>query len=197
LGKTKIISEEQNKLLKGEEKALPWLKIISYEQHCQLIRPELFPVSNKPRLYKNVQNNIIDFLKSFPYAFSRLPSSYQDKIILGQDFNLALNQVLGRFEFLSKTKSKTIKESDGKEKSVREFTYQLYQKFFNLGLDGLIKTMPPEFQPYLKSQIKPLLLLMLSIARYSKTTDPFLIQNLNFPSFVFSDRDVGAMSSGF
>ena len=186
MGKTKVISEAQNQKLAYARKYYPWLKIISHEEFCQLNYPEIFPVSNKPRLYKNVQNNTETFLSSFHYAFQNLPFSYQDKIVLSTNFKYVLDTLLKRLEFVDKTKKKDSVEKEN-------HSYQIYQKFFNIGLEGLIRTMPQEFEPYLKSQIKPLLLLMLSIAKFSKSIDPDLIPNLSFPNFVFSDRELSPM----
>lgn len=187
MGKTKVITEAQKKKLAEIKEHYPWLSIITHEQFCQLYESELFPISNKPRLYKNVQTNIENTLNSFHYAFRNLPFSYQDKIVLSGNFNLVLTTLLQRLEFALKTK-KVKKPRDNK--TDLDYSYEMYQKFFNMGLQGLINTMPEEFQPYLKSQIKPMLLLMSSIAKFSKSYDPDLIPNLNFPTFVFSDREL-------
>ena len=196
MARTKVISEAQKKKMDEAKEHYPWLQIISHEQFGQLFYPDLFPVSNKPRLYKNVQNNIEVFLQSFHYAFIRLPFSYQDKILLSRNFDSVINQVFRRLESLESVK-KFKKTSDGKGKFAQDYSYQIYQKFFNIGLEGLIKTMPPAFAPYLKSQIKPLLLLMLSIANFSKSVEPSMMPNLNFPTFLFSDRETNPMSSNF
>lgn len=193
MARSKIANINQQRKLEEIRKNYPWLKIISHEQFVQLFHRDIFPVSNYPRLYKQVQNNFEDFLNSFHYAFNKLPLSYQDKIILGRNFNSFLNGLLEHLESVAKTK-KNNKNLDLDEKSGQDFSYQVYQKLFNIGLKGLIRTMPSEFEPYLKSQIKPLLLLMLSIARFSKSVDPNMMPNLDFPTFLFDDRELSTIN---
>lgn len=189
MARTKVISEAQKKKLQEIKDRYPWLSIISHEQFCQLWESDLFPVSNHPRLYKQVQANIENFLNSFHYALNKLPYSYQDKIVLSRNFDFFMNSMLDHLESIKNRKT-IKKDSDGNEIPIQDFSYHIYQKFFNIGIQGLIKTMPKAFEPYLKSQIKPLLALMWSIAQFSKSVDPNIMPNLDFPAFLFSDPEL-------
>ena len=77
---------------------------------------------------------------------------------------------------------------DKKQKSEepdKRLSFMMYYNFFNIGIEGLIKSMPEEFRYTLQDQIRPALLLMQSITRFalqldSKKKVPFV----NAPDFM-------------
>ena len=56
---------------------------------------------------------------------------------------------------------------------------------FNIGLEGLIKSMPQEFQNYISSQLKPMFELMQSISRFTGTQVPYV----HYPD-IFQDQNI-------
>lgn len=155
--KTKVISENQKRRITELKKQHPHLKIIDYDQFGKLFEPDTFPYKNKNRLYQDVSVSIDHFLDSFHYAFRELPFSYKNKIMASGNFNRFLDTVFTQFEYASTQK---------KDHDFQDHSFKVYLKLFEIGINGMIKTMPSEFQPYLKNQLKPTLSLMTLVGKY-------------------------------
>jgi hypothetical protein len=174
-----------DKELDSIKKTYPKMKLIEHIEYGRLSNPEKFPYKHQNRLYREVTNKILQSLLDFHYAFKNLPSSYKEEILLSSEFSSFMYNIfsVGQLEKPKKEESKD-----------NLITTELYQKFFNIGLDGLIRTLPQDYSSYLKIEMKPLLLLMLAISKTTKSKYPI---NLEFPTFVFTDRETNPMSSGF
>ena len=154
---TKIEKMKQQSKLEEIKRDYPWLSIIDYQQFGRLWHPEVFPYGNKARLYNETRTAIDNFLNSFHYAFAKLPTSYKNKILISRNFNDFLTEIFGHLD---------LERSKG-EKQIQDFSHQVYLNFFNIGINGLIRTLPADFQPYLVSQIQPALSLMQVVGRYA------------------------------
>jgi len=182
----KRLTAHQEGKLNDLKKTYPNLKIITYMDFGRLWYPELFPYEHKSRLHRETTRNILQFLNDFHYAFEKLPNSYKKSIIADRNFSRFLNKIFAFSQYGYKGK---LSEED------KNITFKMYQKFFNIGIRGLFETLPREFQPYLKNEIKPLLLLMLSIERFSKSTKSKIITpDLEFPSFLFDQSELSSIS---
>ena len=62
----------------------------------------------------------------------------------------------------------------GEYNASQDLSYQNYLNLFNIGLEGLIKTMPEEFQNYISNQLKPMFKLMQSIAKFAGKDVPYM-----------------------
>ncbi len=185
---TKIQRLSLEKELDNIKNTYPKMKLIKPEEFGRLWKPDTFPYPNKNRLYREVSDKIIQSLLDFHYAFFKLPDSYKSEILLSPEFSTVMTNVFsaGQIEKLR------IEEEYPKlpnEEPDNTFSTDLYQKFFNIGLEGLIKTMPQDFRPYLIEQIKPLMMLMLSISRFSKTAkSKERVPQLEFPAWLFDSN---------
>ena len=157
----KILNGKQEKKLDEIKKTYPNLKLIDHNEFVRLHHPEIFPITNESRFYREVSNKILQSFDDFHYAFLKLPSSYKIKILTSRDFSDFINLITSQ--------DYVLKKSEDYEKA---FTFLLYQNFFNIGIKGLIETMPREFQTYLNDQMRPILSLMHSIAEYSLKVNP-------------------------
>ena len=77
------------------------------------------------------------------------------------------------YKYVSVDKKQKSEEPD------KRLSFMMYYNFFNIGIEGLIKSMPEEFRYTLQDQIRPVLLLMQAITRFtlqsgSKKKVPFV-----------------------
>lgn len=157
-----IRNSKQEQILNNIKKTYPEPNITSQRNIAKLREPKHFPYKNKPRLYDEV---VCDILKAFHELngyFYYLPLSYRIKIINDPDFLRFLEE--GILE-------DTLKKKDSKEdfdNLAKQESFQLYSNLFNIGIEGLFRTMPSEFHSHLASQLKPIFSLMQSISLYSQ-----------------------------
>lgn len=143
------------------KKTYPKLKLIDHDEFARLHYPDIFPTSNKPRLYREVSDKILQFFYDFHYAFLKLPNSYKFKILTNRNFHEFINTMISHDYVLNKSKEEE-----------RNFTFLVYNNFFHFGITGLVETMPAEFRQYLNGELRPILSLMGSIASYSIALNP-------------------------
>jgi len=160
----KGLNAKQEGNLMNLKKTLPELSLASYEDLARLRDPEIFPYKNKSRLHNRVKESILKSFLESAYAFQHLPSSDKREIMTSHLFHNLMNNFINSSKDVEK-----LQKSDEPEKY---FAFVMYQNFFTIGIEGLIATMPNEFRPHLENEIKPILLLMQSIAKYSKRQNP-------------------------
>jgi len=137
----------------------PNLKLIDHNEFANLWHSKEFEISNPNRFYRNIQYKIEQSLIDFHYAFYNLPDSYKVKILSGRNFQ----DFMGTIKQSTDITDKKQKDDDPNEL----LSFMMYYNFFNIGMKGLIKAMPEDFQTLLNEQMRPVLSLMQSIARFS------------------------------
>jgi len=162
---------KQEKILIDMKKTHPNLTLIKPIEFGRLFYPKDFPFKNKPRLYREVMDKVIQTFDDYHYATRELPTSYKVKIITSRGFDDCLKSIIRDMSYVDK-KQKS-------EEPDKQLSFQMYYNFFNLGIEGLIKSMPEEFRYTLQDQIRPTLLLMQAITRFtlqsgSKKKVPFV-----------------------
>ena len=150
---------KQEGILDEIKKTHPNLTLIKPIEFARLFHPEDFPFENKPRLYREVTEKVIQSFNDYHYATRELPPSYKVKIITSRAFDDCIKSIIRDMSYVDK-KQKS-------EEPDKQLSFMMYYKFFNLGIEGLIKSMPEEFQYTLRDQIRPALLLMQSITRFT------------------------------
>ena len=166
------------------KKTYPKMKLISHIEFGRLWNPQDFSYGNQARLHKEVKDKVLQNFYDFHYAFEKLPNSYKDEIVLSNEFNSVTQKIFDYSKWAGRNKSD--------ERSIQSLSYALYLNFFTIGIDGLINSMPQEFQRYLTNEMKPILALMQSISKYAKTIDP----KLNIPYPVLPSRFVEPVIDG-
>ena len=162
---------KQEKILNDMKKTHPNLTLIKPIEYGRLFYPDDFPFENKPRLYREVTDKVIQTFNDYHYATRELPMSYKVKIITSRGFDDCIKSIIENMSYVDK-KQKS-------EEPEKRLSFMMYYNFFNFGIEGLIKSMPEEFRYTLQDQIRPVLLLMQSITRFtlqsgSKKKVPFV-----------------------
>jgi len=126
----------------------------------------------------------MDELNDMEIVFQKLPRKYQKDILTSDQFMRTMNV------FLEKSKKKkSAKSTNSKDKELVDFSNSvLYQNFFNIGFEGLIKTMPKEFQEHLISQVKPIVQLMYAITKNYNKLSKNKIPEPQFPNLLLMDK---------
>lgn len=144
------------------EKDIPNLRLISHIEFGRLSDSTKFPYGNKPRLYREITEKILQVCDDFPNIFERMPISYKYDILLSPQLN-SMTQLISSYKGMTDMK-------DQSEKPEKMRSFILSYNYFTTGIEGLIASMPQEFRQYLEEQIKPILQLMQSIAKFSQST---------------------------
>ena len=155
---------KQEGIINQLKNTYPHLTLIDHNEFANLWYPEDFGISNPNRFYRNIQSKVEQSLTDFHYAFAKLPDSYKVKILSGRNFA----DFMGTIKVYADITDKKQKHDDPE----KLLSFKMYYDFFNIGIDGLIKTMPSDFQHYIDEQMKPILLLMQSIAKFSNQSNP-------------------------
>jgi len=162
----KIHTAKQEKIIEDLKKTFSTYTLTSYPNLARLRHSKEFPYGNKARLFNDVSKDIQQLFRDVSAIFHYLPLSYRTKIIASSAFyRLFTDQI---FPSLQEKERKTKKLTDTAEKYE---SFIMYQSLFTLGIEGLIRAMPTEFQNYLITEIKPIMKLMESITSfYRKST---------------------------
>jgi len=88
-----------------------------------------------------------------------------------------------------KIKPKNTKSNSKIQNDVDDFSSSvMYQNFFNIGFEGLIKIMPKEFQEHLITQVKPIVQLMYAITKNYNKLSKNKIPEPQFPKILLIDK---------
>ena len=154
---------KQEGILDEIKKTYPNLTLIKPIEFARLFHPKDFPFENKSRLYREVTEKVIQFFNDYHYATRELPTSYKVKILTSRSFNDCLKSIIRDITYVDK-KQKS-------EDPDKRLSFLMYYNFFSAGFEGLIKSMPEEFRYTLQEQIRPVLLLMQSITKFTLQSD--------------------------
>ena len=156
---------KQENILNNLKKTYNTYELLTALELGHLQHPKNFPISNESRFYRYVSNRIIKYLEEVRIGYHDLPASYKTKIIANKQFRLLFTE-----EIFPSIKKEELKKKKAGEDAVTYDSYIMYQSFFNIGIEGLIRSMPTGFQNYLLDQITPLMRLMDSITFFYRST---------------------------
>ncbi len=182
---SEIPSQAQNVEIKWLINTHPEFRTTKRMNLLILRDPKKYPYKNMPRLYDDVTDDVVEVFHELNSYFYYLPVKNRMKIFQSESFNrFVTSELLSTLQSYdiqnaelkkSKSKSRKTKTKQKKEYDVNQaLSYQSYQNMFNIGLEGLIKSMPQEFQNYISSQLKPMFKLMQSISRFTGTQVPYV-----------------------
>ena len=192
----KRLTAKQEKELREFRKSFPRYKLSKLLDLARFIRPEIFPYSKQNRLNRDMKNGILEHLKDIEIIMSRLTKKQKRDILTHEQFNRTLGQF---FEIARQIQTKPIiKTTKGKKEIVG---YQvntssienlqsvvMFENFFNIGLMGLIDSMPYEFRDYLISQAKPMVQLMYAMTKQYNSLSRKKIPMPKFPDILLIDK---------
>ena len=198
---SEIPNQAQNESIKWLSNTHPEFRTTKRMSLLRLREPKNFPYKNMPRLYDEVTDDLIEVFHELNSYFYYLPVKNRMKIFQSIDFNrFVTSEWLQTLEAndvqdaeLKKTQAKSRKDKTKKKKEYdvnQALSYQNYQNMFNIGLEGLIKSMPQEFQSYISEQLKPMFKLMQSISRFTGSQVPYV----HYPD-MFNDSVIDGASS--
>ncbi len=163
-----------------QDPGLAWLKDTHPEfrttKRINLLRlrePKKFPYENKVRLDNEVTKDLIEVFSELNTYFYYLPVKNRMKVFQSREFTRFVTE-----QWLVTLDANDVQISEqkksGEYNASQDLAYQNYLNLFNIGLEGLIKTMPEEFQNYISSQLKPMFKLMQSIAKFAGKDVPYI-----------------------
>jgi len=155
----KRLTSKQEKIFNDIKKTYPNLTLIKPIEFARLFYPNDFPFENKPRLYREVTEKVIQFFDDYHYATRQLPTSYKVKILTSRGYDDCIQSIIRDMTYVNK-KQKS-------EEPDKRISFMMYHNIFNIGIEGLIKSMPEVFRNTLQDQIRPVLLLMQSITQFT------------------------------
>ena len=137
--------------------------------------PKNFPYELKSRLFKDVTNDVIEVFNELNSYIYLLPVHKRMEIFQSVGFTRFVDS-----EWLSTLQANDVQIAEQKKKKSKEYdpnkdlSYENYYNMFSVGITGLIKAMPEDFQKYISEQLKPTMKLMQSIARFSGKQVPYI-----------------------
>ena len=155
----------------------------------RLREPKKFPYENKVRLHNDVTKDLIEVFNELNTYFYYLPVKNRMKVFQSTEFNRFVTE-----QWLVTLHANDVQISEqkkaGEYNASQDLSYQNYLNLFNIGLEGLIKTMPEEFKNYISSQLKPMFKLMQSISKFTGNRVPYV----HYPD-MFNDSTIENTSS--
>ena len=158
----KIQSQARDKAVKFLKDTYPTFKTTKWNNFLRLREPKHFPYENSARLQKEVTEDVIQTFEELNGFIYYLEPSYRMKIFKDPAFVNFIQQ-----EYLNMKEKKSKKKDKNEIDTAKLYAYQTYLNFFNIGLEGLFKTMPDEFKDVWIIQIKSMFKLMQSISKLS------------------------------
>jgi len=206
---SKIPERAQDPVVKWLMDTHPKFRTTKRINLLRLREPKKFLYENKPRLNEEVTEDLIEVFNELNSYFYLIPVKNRMRVLQSTGFNrfvteewlvtLQANdiQIAELKKTKEKTKSKETKTKKTKSKKDKDeydvnqaLSYQNYQNLFNIGLEGLIKSMPEEFQNYISNELKPMFKLMQSISRFTGSKVPYV----HYPD-MFNDSTIDNASS--
>jgi len=183
-----IRSREQNKVLNELRNTHPDFVLCTPENHCRLIFPKIFPISNESRFYNERCQEILQTWKDIGDVFHRFPDIYQKKMIASRAFrSLFETQIFSTLDNEARKNLRKKKLTASEEKNMA-LLIKLYTDFFRIGLNGLIRLMPSEFTHLLSEQVKPIVDNMFAINDYTRRIAP---EKAKLSLFPFTKPELG------
>ncbi len=176
-----LLKKRQTGKQEGEldtlKKDFPTYKISNHLDLGRFLQPKNFPYANQFRLKRDIKKGVIEELNDIEIIFPNLSNKHQQEILTSDQFMKTMKMLLD-----SADKIKSKQDTDNFLNSV------MYQNFFNLGFEGLIKTMPKEFHEHLISQVKPVIQLILAITKNYNKLSKNKIPEPQFPNLLLEDK---------
>lgn len=135
--------------------------------------PKNFPYVEQSRLFRDVTKDVIEVFHELNTYFHRLPAGKRMEVFQSPDFTRFVDS-----EWLSTLHANDVQIAELKKTkeydASKDLSYQNYYNLFSIGITGIIKAMPEEFQNHISKQLIPMMKLMQSIARFSGKDVPYI-----------------------
>ena len=194
----------EEKELDEFKKSFPRYKLSSMINLARFVNADKFKIegkstsviAQKDRLDRIMKNGIIEHLNDIELVMSRLSKKHKREILTHDQFNRTLEQF---FSIARQIQTKPIIKTKKGKKEIVGYELQIatedklssvvmFQNFFNIGLMGLIDSMPPEFKDYLISQSKQIVQLMYAMTKQYNSLSRNKIPMPKFPDILIHDE---------
>ena len=189
-------TSREEKELDDFKKSFPKYKLSSLIKLARLVRPDNFVITGKDVLYRDMKKGVIESLNDIEVVVSRLPKKQQKEILTHDQFYRTLEQF---FKTARDIQTKPIVKTTKGRKEIVGFELQkateenlssavMFQNFFNIGISGIVNTMPIEFRNFLISQLKPIVELMYAMTKQYNSLSRNKIPMPKFPDILLLDE---------
>jgi len=159
-----IRTSDTDAVLEMLEETYPTYKICSYENLGRITGK--FEITNESRFWNERCEEVLSAIQDLNVTFHRYPNNYKMKMIVSPQFeSLFTSQI---FPFLEHE----IQYAKKPKPEQITMMIKLCEMYLKIGLDGMKKTMPSEFQQILQTKFDDIMLLMQSINQYTKRLAP-------------------------
>ncbi len=144
------------------EDTYPNYKLGSYSNLVKIKNPD--KIRNSSRFWNDRSEEMLNAINDINDTFYHFPDKQKLKIISSKHYERLFDEVLLFLDNKIKSTKKNARES------LDEFTLmmKLSERFLKLGLEGIEKTMPDEFDEILETKIKDIMLHVQSITKLTE-----------------------------
>ena len=164
---------KDDSVLYALEKTYPDYSLCSYENLGRVTRK--FKITNSSRFWNERCEEVLKPIHDINQTFHYFPESYQEKMILSREI-----QVLFETNIFSNLKKK-IKDKKNPKPKDTAMMIKLCSRFMDIGLTGMLQTMPSDFIHILTPKVQELFTLMSAINQYAERIAPSFAKSTEFP----------------
>ena len=161
-----IPTSNDDSVLEDIKNTYPNYKLGSYKDLVMIKNQD--KISNPSRFWNENSKNLLNAINDINNTFYHYPDKQKLKIITSKHYQRLFDEI---FVFLD-NKIKSTKND--KKQNLEQFTMmmKLSEKFLKIGLEGIEKTMPDEFNEILETKIKDIMLEVQSITKLTERLSP-------------------------
>ena len=162
----KVLTSGDDSVSDKIEDTYPTYKLGSYSNLVKIKNPD--KIRNSSRFWNDRSDELLSAINDINNTFYHFPDKQKLKIISSSHYQRLFDEV---FLFLDNKIFSTKKDS---RESIDEFALmmKLSERFLKLGLEGVEKTMPDEFDQILETKIKDIMLHVQSISKLTERLSP-------------------------
>ena len=155
------------------KKTYPNYSLCSYENLGRVTRK--FKITNSSRFWNERCEEVLKPIHDINQTFHYFPEIYQEKLIFSKELKVLFETNI--FPHLGK-KIKDMKDPEPKDTAIM---IKLCSRFMNIGLTGMLQTMPSDFTHILATKVQELFTLMNAINQYAERIAPSFARSTEFP----------------
>jgi len=168
-------------VLEDIKKTYPNYSLCSPENLARITKQDGFEITNESRFWNERCKEILIAIHDINVIFHRYPDSYKTKIIASHEFETLFHSQI--FSFLEPR----IKDKKNASPEDTAMMIKLCSKFIQIGLSGMLRSMPSDFTYILEPQIQEVFTLMSAINQYTRRIAPRYAKSTEFPFNLYAD----------
>jgi hypothetical protein len=163
----KILTSLDSSVLEDIKDTYPNYKLGSYSNLVRIKNPN--KIRNSSRFWNERSDEVLNAINDINDTFYQFPVKNRLKMVSSKHYERFLEEI-----FLTLDSKLFSTHNLNTKQSLDEFTLmmKLSEKFLKIGLEGLEKTMPDEFDQILEEKIKDIMLHVQSITKLTERLSP-------------------------